>query len=104
MEVHGTRHEILFLAIFTLISVPKLRELITWAMSGLSGCKTKKFQDLISSFKNEGMREKHLRVSSTPEHLLHGWTHGNYQEPNKNERNSAHCHTCCERLSYVRVP
>jgi len=23
-----------------LISVPKLREFITWAMSGLSGCKT----------------------------------------------------------------
>ena len=42
MAIHGTRHEILFLAIFTWISVPKLRELITWAMSGLSGCETKK--------------------------------------------------------------
>lgn len=42
MEIHGTWHEILFLAIFTWISVPKLRELITWAMSGLSGCETKK--------------------------------------------------------------
>lgn len=44
MEIHGTVQGmkiILFLVIFTLISVPKLRELITWAMSGLSGCKTK---------------------------------------------------------------
>ena len=44
MEIHGTWHEILFLPIFTWISVPKLRELITWAMSGLSGCETKKTQ------------------------------------------------------------
>ena len=85
MEIHGTWHEIVFLAIFTWISVPKLRELITWAMSGLSGCETKD-SDLISSFRSEGEMEKNVRVSSAPEHLLHGWTHGNYQEPKKRKK------------------
>ena len=46
----------------------------------------KKDSDLISSFRSEGEMEKNIRVSSAPEHLLHGWTHGNYQEPKKRKK------------------
>ena len=40
--------------------------------------------------------EKNIRVSSAPEHLLHGWTHGNYQEPKKPKEVTHEVHT----LSY----
>lgn len=43
MGIQRTKHRVLFSVIFTLISVPKLRELITWAMSGLSGCEINKY-------------------------------------------------------------
>lgn len=63
MAIHSTRLEVLKIALarFTLISVPKLRELITWAMSGLSGCKRNKIKIYsVSSEVRVRERERHV--------------------------------------------
>ena len=105
MEILATRHEVLFSEIFTLISVPKLRELITWAMSGLSGCKTNKTKiNLILLVRSEGgdgetEPETYKNVELTVAHLS-TCSMGGHMEITRNlmrdkKLSLTHCpHTC----------